>query len=69
MPAQTAYLQLPTDQVDADATVYVGILDTSDGIAGLKQSAGEGAAYDLLGRRVGKAGKGIYIVNGKKVLR
>ena len=29
---------------------------------------GEGAAYDLSGRRVEKPGKGIYIRNGKKIV-
>ena len=29
----------------------------------------ESAVYDLTGRRVEKATKGIYIINGKKVLK
>ena len=32
-------------------------------------TAGQGTAYDLQGRRTNAAAKGIYIVNGKKVLR
>ena len=32
-------------------------------------SEGEGVVYDLSGRRVNKAQKGIYIINGKKVLK
>ena len=30
-------------------------------------SGGEGACYDLSGRRVAKPTKGLYIVNGKKI--
>ncbi len=33
------------------------------------ESAAAGTIYDLSGRRVHKAGKGIFIVNGKKVIR
>ena len=29
---------------------------------------GKGAIYDLSGRRIEKAKKGLYIINGKKVL-
>ena len=68
MPSQSAYLQLPTDQVVAGAIVRFAIHDTSDGITGLKQNADENAIFDLQGRRVSKAGKGIYIIGGKKVL-
>lgn len=32
------------------------------------EKAGDAVVYDLMGRRVSKAGKGIYIVNGKKTL-
>ena len=68
MPSQSAYLQLPTDQVVAGAIVRFAVHDTSDGITGLKQNADENAIFDLQGRRVSKAGKGIYIIGGKKVL-
>ena len=68
MPSQSAYLQLPTDQVVAGAIVNFAVHDTSDGITGLKQNADENAIFDLQGRRVSKAGKGIYIIGGKKVL-
>ena len=63
-------------------TRKVGILFTNEGATSIKSltstlSKGEGAVYDLSGRRVdsnfknqnSKLGKGIYIVNGKKVLR
>ena len=63
-------------------TRKVGILFTNEGATSIKSltstlSKGEGAVYDLSGRRVdsnfknqnSKLGKGIYIVNGKKILR
>ena len=33
------------------------------------ESTAPATVYDLSGRRVSRAGKGVYIVNGKKVLR
>jgi hypothetical protein len=42
----------------------------TDGIKNLTQtlSQGEGAIYDLSGRRVSEPTKGIYINNGKKIM-
>lgn len=39
-----------------------------ENVAGAEDDA-EAVVYDIAGRRVGKAGKGLYIVNGKKVIR
>jgi hypothetical protein len=55
----------------ADA-YYLTLTDTGlntsiEGVA--TQGAKSGAIYDLFGRRVEKVGKGIYIINGKKVIR
>ena len=66
-PAQSAYLQLPADQVEEGAAVRFGILDKSDGIANILKNANENVIFDLQGRRVSQTTKGIYIVNGKKV--
>ena len=42
---------------------------TTTGINALEtETPGTQAIYDLSGRRVGKAQKGLYIVNGKKVI-
>ena len=41
----------------------------ADGIASPLSETEEGVIYDLSGRRVEKATKGIYIINGKKVLK
>ena len=66
MPAKSAYLQLRGSDA-ADEFVRVCILDTSDGIADVQKSGSENAIYDMQGRRVSKAVKGLYIINGKKV--
>ncbi len=41
----------------------------ADGIASPLSETEEGVIYDLSGRRVEKATKGLYIINGKKVLK
>ena len=43
--------------------------DAETAIKSLNSTESEGVIYDLSGRRVSKAQKGIYIVNGKKVLK
>ena len=49
-----------------DGTYY----NEGDGIAAVRGDAQQtDAIYDLSGRRVGKARKGIYIINGRKVLK
>ena len=50
---------------------YVFAGDDETGIESLTPafSEGEGAIYNLSGQRVSKAQKGIYIINGKKVLK
>ena len=61
-----AYLQAKT----AGATVKMFIdgenVDAIDAING--EAAEQGAIYNIAGQRVNKAQKGIYIVNGKKVV-
>ena len=39
------------------------------GIQGVEEATEAGEIYDLAGRRVEKAQKGVYIINGKKVLK
>ena len=55
--------------VEASITIWVEILDDDD-VDGIKSVESEAKAviYDLQGRRVQKMEKGLYIVNGKKVL-
>lgn len=43
---------------------------TSTGISDINAAKGDGAIYDITGRKVGnKLGRGIYVVNGKKILK
>ena len=60
-----AYLALEEGQAQA-----LGIRFAGDGSTGIDRLYGDGevAIYDLQGRRVEKMEKGIYIVNGKKVV-
>ena len=64
-----AYISVPTNGV---APRYIPIRDDSDtGIENLTQSLSQGkeAAYDLTGRKVqGELQRGVYIINGKKVM-
>lgn len=43
-------------------------VDVTIGINGIEAAAKAGKMFDLSGRRVNKAAKGLYIVNGKKVM-
>ena len=46
----------------------MNVASTPDGIEQLTTNQSQLTIYDLMGRRVEKAEKGIYIVNGKKVV-
>ena len=63
--AYTAYLKaLPNSSRD-----FIGFGDdTTTGIEALSTKAMDGEVYNLQGQRVNKAHKGLYIVNGKKVV-
>ena len=54
----------------SSARIAIGFDDETTGIKNLTPalSEGEGAVYDLQGRRVAQPTKGLYIVNGKKVV-
>ena len=66
-----AYLQFPTAAAAADAKIYIqeedGTYTAINGVEADGTIEGEGI-YNLSGQRVNKAQKGIYIMNGKKVL-
>lgn len=64
IPANRAYI------VESDGNVRSFILsfDDTTGINGVSTSMPAGTIFDMQGRRVNKAEKGLYIVNGKKVL-
>ncbi|MBR1446307.1 MAG: hypothetical protein IJ586_04410, partial [Alloprevotella sp.] len=67
--AHKAFLAVPADQ----ASGIRAFLLNGDVISGISLVNGEnaenGKAYDLSGRRVKNADKGIFIVNGKKVIK
>ena len=69
VPAGKAYL-LATD-VPANVRALDMVVDGgADGISAIDNAQSTGnAIFDLSGRRVAKAQKGIYIVNGKKVVK
>ena len=66
MPAKSAYLQLRGSDADKEI-VHFGIRDTDVRVSGIQKNSSEDAIYDMQGRRVSKAVKGLYIINGKKV--
>ncbi len=73
LPANSAYLQIPTSYVTAGAKVNLVFDDEDDGIATgmnfvLPGNANDGHVYNLGGQRVNNPGKGVYIVNGRKVV-
>lgn len=69
IPANKAYLKVETSSLVHGLDVT---FEGADGIETLKNVDSEtmgNAMFDLSGRRVAKAQKGIYIVNGKKVVK
>jgi hypothetical protein len=69
IPAHRCYLLIP-DQI-ASGTRSFGI-DHGDGTTSLREVKGEkwadGEWYTLQGQRIAKPAKGLYILNGKKVV-
>lgn len=59
-----AYMDMPGAEVKGLTFKF----DNATGINGVDAAAQNGTIYNLAGQRVQKAQKGIYIVNGKKVL-
>lgn len=73
IPAGKAYLRIPTEWFPAVAESKIKIEfedGTTTGIEDVEEQVrpNDGVIYDLHGRVVKNPGKGIYIVNGKKVL-
>ena len=73
IPAGKAYLRIPTEWFPAVAESKIKIEfedGTTTGIDDVEEQVrpNDGVIYDLHGRVVKNQGKGIYIVNGKKVL-
>ena len=70
VPAGKAYLETTTALSVASARLSIVFDDEATGINNLTStlSKGEGDCYDLQGRKVAQPTKGLYIVNGKKVI-
>jgi len=70
--ANTAYIAALPEQSEGNARTFIGFdfddntTTAIEGIATVKTNSGE--IYNLQGQRVSAAKKGLYIVNGKKVL-
>ena len=69
IPAHRAYLEINHNSNNAPAYNFLGFDETTN-VADVrsKMSDIKGDYYDLQGRRVAKPTKGMYIVNGKKVI-
>ena len=67
VPSGKAYLRIPS--VNAGAREYFWFEDETTGIDAVKQEVKvNGEFFNLAGQRVAKPTKGLYIVNGKKVI-
>lgn len=69
--AHKAYLKIPTSEFEGTQPVRgFAFKGTTTGVESVESSNNAPQAiYDLTGRRVSKAEKGIYIINGKKVIK
>ncbi len=72
MPANKAYLRLPTAMLDTDAPASLTIVwDETTGISHTQAGTDGGEqvkCYNLQGQRVAKPAKGIYVINRRKVI-
>jgi len=68
--ANSAYLPASIAAGVSSAREFIGFDDETNGISNVRLTDGETAAevYDLQGRRISEPTKGLYIVNGKKVI-
>ena len=60
---------LPASVVPNEAKGLSFVFDTETGIKGIDAAKAANTIYDLSGRRVKAATKGIFIINGKKVIK
>ena len=68
VPTNRSYLPEGTPTRGLE-NIFGGIGEDVTGINGITTGAQNGAIYDLQGRRVNNATKGVYIINGKKVIK
>ena len=60
---------LPASAVPSEAKSLSIVFDTETSIQGISAAKADNSIYDLSGRRVKAATKGIFIINGKKVIK
>ena len=71
LPANKAYLPILTDLIsstDARLSFVFNDDETTTGIADVRSKMSDGSYYDLQGRKVAQPTKGLYIMNGKKMV-
>ena len=70
IPAHKAYLPIPTANITSGSRISMVFEDETTGINDVRSEMDEvnGEVYNLNGQRVKNPGKGLYIVNGKKVI-
>ena len=67
--ANTAYIYVESDRKDQNPSGCLFLVDEVNGINEvLSDNGSQAPCYDLQGRRVTHPAKGIYIINGKKVV-
>ena len=72
--ANRAYISIPQSESASLAKDFITMPGFDDDPTGVNEVNGSGLTvngpvYDLQGRRIEKPGKGLYIVNGKKILK
>lgn len=68
IPAHRAFLEIGDSGSNAPAYKFLGFDEEETSLTpALSERVGDGAIYDLSGRKVAKPTKGMYIVNGNKV--
>jgi hypothetical protein len=74
VPANKAYLPVPTDKIPKTAARLIFVFEDGEQTTGIseecrvKSEEFAPAIYDLQGRKVAQPKKGLYIVNGRKVV-
>ena len=66
--ANRAYLAVPTSALGPSSAIGFGFDDETTGIQNIERTINDNRYYTLDGRRVAEPTKGIYIINGKKVV-
>lgn len=64
-----AYVDLDDVGAGSRGAISIAFADETTGINNLTPALNEGVVYDLQGRKVAQPTKGLYIVNGKKVIK